>query len=204
MEVRVRIDAESLTRREGYRLMTSVIVPRPIAWVGTKSLQGVCNLAPFSFFNGVSSHPPIVSISVARGRGGVLKDTARNILERRELSISIVSWNCLQSMHDSSAAYGPEESEFEALGIPVSQCLAVDAPRPAEAAVVLECRLHQAIDLESTHLILARVLAYDVDEQMLKNGAVQPELLEPVCRLGGSYAALGEQHELPRAIKRMD
>ena len=198
----MRIDPEDLSKLEAYRLMTSVIVPRPIAWVGTRSAGGVPNLAPFSFFNGVSTRPPIVSISVSRGRGGVLKDTARNILEGGELSISVVTRRDLRSMHESSASYPPSESEFEALGIPVAWCSEVNAPRPANAAVVMECRLHQAIDLESTHLILARVMAYDIQEELLAEGAVDPRLLEPVGRLGGSYAELGEFHELPRASRR--
>lgn len=201
-EVRVRIDPKDLSKLEAYRVMTSVIVPRPIAWVGTKGADGVPNIAPFSFFNGVSTHPPIVSVSVSRGRKGVLKDTARNILESGELSISVVTLPALQAMHDSSASYLPSESEFEALGISMSSCEQIDAPRPSEAGVVLECKLHQAIDLGSTHLILARVLAYDIRDELMVEGKVDPGLLEPVGRLGGSYAALGQLHQLPRAKRR--
>lgn len=198
----MRIDPEELSKLEAYRLMTSVIVPRPVAWVGTQSAEGESNLAPFSFFNGVSTQPPIVSISVSRGRGGVLKDTARNILESKQLSISVVTEQDLEAMHASSASYAPGESEFEVLGIEESWCTAVQAPRPAKATVVLECELHQAIDLESTHLFLARVLAYDIQEELLVEGSVEPQRLKPVGRLGGSYAALGELRELPRARRR--
>ena len=202
MEARVRIDPKDLSKLNAYRLMTSVIVPRPIAWVGTKDSQGIANLAPFSFFNGVSTQPPIVSVSISRGRGGSLKDTAQNILEGGELSISVVTLRDLERMHASSANYPAEESEFEALEIPLAWCKQVAAPRPAEAAVVMECQLHQAIDLETTHLILARVLAYEVSEDLLFDDAVDPSLLQPIGRLGGSYAELGNLHDLPRAKRR--
>ena len=85
------IDLSELDRRAAYRLLTSIIVPRPIAWVGTRSSEGVNNLAPFSFFNGVSTSPPIISVSVARaGRSG-LKDTAKNILENESILTLISS-----------------------------------------------------------------------------------------------------------------
>lgn len=201
-EARVRIDPKNLSKRNAYRLMTSVIVPRPIAWVGTNDSQGIPNLAPFSFFNGVSTQPPIVSVSISRGKGGCLKDTARNILAGGDLSISVVTLGDLEAMHASSANYPPEESEFEALNIPLAWCEQVAAPRPKEATVVMECQLHKAIDLESTHLILARVLAYEVREDVLLDEAIDPALLQPIGRLGGSYAELGHVHELPRAKRR--
>jgi len=198
LEVCVRIDPEELDKRNAYRLLTSLLVPRPIAWVGTRSDDGVDNLAPFSFFNGVSSHPPIVSISVSRGRGGVLKDTARNVLARGELSISMVSMPQLEQMHQSSASYDSEVSEFQALNIAAVDCGQIDAPRPADALVTMECRLHDALDLGTTHLILARVLSYEISDRVLKEGVVDVKALDPVGRLGGNYAGLGEVVDLAR------
>jgi flavin reductase (DIM6/NTAB) family NADH-FMN oxidoreductase RutF len=194
----VRVDPEELDKMAAYRLMTSIIVPRPIAWVGSRSPEGVDNLAPFSFFNGVSTQPPIVSVSVARGRGGVLKDTARNVLERGELSISIVSMDLLHAMHQSSANYERSVSEFKAVDLEAVQCDLIDAPRPKAARVSMECRLHDAIDLGNTHLILARVIAFHIADDLLKEGKVNPQDLDPVARLGGNYAQLGAIHDLPR------
>ena len=194
----MHIDPEELDKRHAYRLLTSLLVPRPIAWVGTRSADGVDNLAPFSFFNGVSSQPPIVSVSVSRGRGGVLKDTARNVLARGELSISMVSMPQIHQMHQSSASYPSDVSEFEALRIEAAACERIDAPRPAQALVTMECRLHDAIDLGSTHLVLARVIAYEIAEVVFKEGVVDVKALNPVGRLGGNYAGLGDVLDLPR------
>jgi flavin reductase (DIM6/NTAB) family NADH-FMN oxidoreductase RutF len=198
----MRIEPKQLDNLAAYRLMTSLIVPRPIAWVGTRSEKGVDNLAPFSFFNGVSTSPPIVSISIARGRGGKLKDTARNILAQKDLSVSIVSLPQLQTMHDSSAPYPADQSEFEALELQVLPCDLIDAPRPGSAKVTLECILHQAIDLGTTHLILARVVAFHIQDGLLQDGVIDPLALDPVARLGGNYAQLGALHELGRARLR--
>lgn len=198
----MRIEPHQLDNLAAYRLMTSLIVPRPIAWVGTRSENGVDNLAPFSFFNGVSSNPPIVSISIARGRGGALKDTARNVLAQKELSVSIVSLPQLQAMHDSSAPYPADQSEFEALDLQALACDLINAPRPGAAKVTLECVLHQAIDLETTHLILARVVAFHIQDGLLQNGVVDPLALDPIARLGGNYAQLGALHKLESARLR--
>ena len=112
-----RLDAPSLGKAGNYFLMTSILVPRPIGWLGTRSAQGVDNLAPFSYFMGVSSEPALVAVSIARGRGGALKDSARNLLDNGQGTLSVVSAELLEAMHQSSAPYGPEVSEFEAAGL---------------------------------------------------------------------------------------
>jgi flavin reductase (DIM6/NTAB) family NADH-FMN oxidoreductase RutF len=194
----MRIEPHQLDKLAAYRLMTSLIVPRPIAWVGTRGKNGVDNLAPFSFFNGVSTSPPIVSVSIARGRGGALKDTVRNVLATKELSVSMVSLPQLNVMHDSSAPYPPDQSEFDALDLKAIPCELIDAPRPAVSKVTMECQLHQAIDLGTTHLILARVVAFHIEEGLLQDGVVDPLVLDPIARLGGNYAQLGALHNLGR------
>ena len=196
----MRIDPKDLNKLSAYRLMTSLIVPRPIAWVGTRSAEGVDNLAPFSYFNGVCTEPPILSISVARGRKGILKDTAKNIFDNEVLSVSIVSVSDLPAMHQSSAPYPPDQSEFEALKLDALACDTIDVLRPAAAKVSMECRLHQAIDLESTHLILARIVAFHIADGLFRDGIVDPQALDPVARLGGNYAQLGALHDLERPL----
>jgi len=191
----MHVDAASLRSRDVYRLMTSLIVPRPIAWVGTRSAQGVDNLAPFSYFMGVSSKPPMVAISVASKRGGVIKDSAANIEATGVLSVSLVSEDLLAPMHRSAEPFPPEVSEFEALGIAAVDCAAVAAPRVAAARVAMECRLHQVVALPTTRLILAEVIAFHLDEGVLAAAdppVVDERALRPVARLGPSgYAGLG-------------
>jgi len=192
----MRIEAHSLDKKGTYFLMTSVLVPRPIAWVGTRAATGVDNLAPFSYFMGVSSDPPLVAISVARGRRGALKDTCTNLLQTERCTISVVSAALLEPMHASSAPHPPEVSEFDVLGLEVVDA-GNGAPRPARARVAMECSLHSAQDLGSTHLLVLRVTAYVLEDGLLVDGRVPVERLEPVARLGGNYALLGEEITLP-------
>lgn len=177
--------------------MTSALVPRPIAWVGSRSADGVDNLAPFSYFMGVSSDPPMMAISVARGRRGALKDTCRNLLETERCTVNIVSAPMLEAMHASSAPHPPEVSEFEAAGVELVEG-GNGAPGVAGARVRFECRLHSAQDLRSTHLLLLEITAYELDDALVVDGRVLVEGLAPVGRLGGTYALLGEEITLPR------
>ncbi len=194
------IDPDSLDAVAVYRLMTSMIVPRPIAWVGTHDGSGSPtgdNLAPFSYFMGVSSRPPLLAISVARLKGGGLKHTARNILATKEFSVSIPSVADLDAMHATGAPW--EQAEFDAVGIVRAPGERIRAPRPAQAACTLECVLHEALDLGSTHLIIGRVVMFVAAEGALHNGAVDITTLAPVARLGAdAYAALGEIFERGR------
>ncbi len=196
-----RFDPDAMDPAAVYQLMISAIIPRPIAWVGTRDTAGASNLAPFSYFMGVGSAPPLVAISVARARGGVLKHTARNVLDTREFSVSIPSVRDLDAMHACSAAW--PESEFDAVGIAAAPGVHISAPRPASAACTLECVLHTALDLDSTHLFIGRVVQILVDDAVLQDGVIDPVRLDPIARLGGDgYAELGPRHARPRATTR--
>lgn len=180
-----------------YRLMTSAIIPRPIAWTGTRSLDGVNNLAPFSYFMGVSSKPPALAISVARaGRDG-LKDTAQNILDTGVFTVSMVSTESLQDMVDTSAKWPPQTSEFEALSLDLTEGTQVAAPWPSAARVAMECRLVHTHDMGTTHLFVGEIEVFHIDESVLQlspdgNPLVQANRLDPVARLGGQeYTVLG-------------
>jgi flavin reductase (DIM6/NTAB) family NADH-FMN oxidoreductase RutF len=193
----MEIPAESLRGLHIYQLMTSALIPRPIAWTGTRSADGVDNLAPFSYFMGVSSKPPALAISVARAGRERLKDTARNILETRVFTVSLVSRAQLQVMVDTSASWPSEVSEFEANGIELVEGKHVPAPWPAVARVAMECRLMHAIDMGSTHLLVGEILAFHVDKSVLREGMdgnplVDAHALDPVARLGAQdYTDLG-------------
>lgn len=189
----MKIDPATLPSRDAYRLMTSLLVPRPIAWVGTRSPTGVDNLAPFSYFMGVSARPMLMAFSVARAGKGKVKDTALNVLSTRALTISVVSEDLLDPMHQSSSRFPPEVSEFAEVGLTPVPGDVVAAPRPAEAPVSLECTLHTAMDLESVHLFIAEVQHIHVRDDLLReDGTVDEEKLRPVGRLGpAGYAGLG-------------
>lgn len=198
------IDPASLDKAAIYALMTEVIAPRPIAWIGTTDGTAADrddptgdNLAPFSFFMGVSSDPPLLAVSIARGRGGALKHTARNILATGCFSVSIPSVGELDPMHATGASW--PASEFEAVGVPRAAGVAIVAPRPAEAAFTMECVLHQAIDLDATHLVIGRVVGFLAQERVMDGARVVPGALHPIARLGGdAYGEIGSVHHRAR------
>jgi flavin reductase (DIM6/NTAB) family NADH-FMN oxidoreductase RutF len=196
------IDPPDLTPLEAYKLAISLIVPRPIAWVGSISPDGIENLAPFSFFMGVSTSPPSIAISVARGRGGVLKDTAVNILANRQFSVSMVPFSLAEPMVQTGVSLPPDVSEFEAVGLESVGCDTVLAPRPSAASVTMECRLVHAHDMGSTHLLVGEVSRYHLaDEVMVTDEkghrVADVEALEAIGRLGGTtYCRVRDVFEL--------
>ncbi len=192
------LDPVELGKAGNYFLMTSILVPRPIGWLGTRSTDGIDNLAPFSYFMGVSSQPPRVAVSVARGRGGEVKDTARNLLDTRVGTLSLVSADLLDAMHQSSARYGPEVSEFGACGLSPMPGQVVEAPFVGEARSAMEVRVQSAQDLGGVHLFVLEVLRYHLQEGLLEEGRVPLHKLDPVARVGGTYALLGAEQSLPR------
>lgn len=193
----MEIDPAALDKVAAYRLMTSILVPRPIAWVGSVDEAGRDNLAPFSYFMGVGSAPPMLAISVARGRRGMLKDTARNLLATGEFTVSIVERPLLEAANLSSGAW--EESEFDVAGLERGRSSTIRAPYVSAARVAMECRLRHTLDLGQTHLFVGEVVRFHVDDALLHDGAVPPEAWQPMARLGGDhYATLGEILTLPR------
>ncbi|MCI0341316.1 MAG: flavin reductase family protein [Planctomycetales bacterium] len=191
------IDPGALSPRDRYRLMISAIVPRPIAWVTTLFPDGRVNAAPFSYFNGVSSTPPLVSIAVGRkGRTGEKKDTLRNVEATGELVVNVVSQPSLRAMVASSG-----DSDTARAGLRTVPSEAVAVPGLADARVRFECRLHALLDLPEANatLVLARILRIRADDEVLKGGVVDPRALDPVARLGGdAYARLGDITDVTR------
>jgi flavin reductase (DIM6/NTAB) family NADH-FMN oxidoreductase RutF len=188
----LEIDPAQLDRRAAYKLMISLIVPRPIAWVSTISPGGSLNLAPFSYFNGISSHPPIVMIAVG-ARRGERKDTWRNIEQTREFAISVVVPELVDAMVLSSGEFPPEVDEFKEAGVTPIDSTRIKPPRIAESPVSLECTLEKIVEVAGSALILGRVVLYHVREDLLVEGSVDPRKLMPVARLGDDYYSyLGE------------
>ena len=193
------VDFGKIEPRERYFWMISTIVPRPIAWVSTVSPEGAPNLAPFSYFNGVTGDPPVVSISVG-SRKGEPKDTAKNAMATRELVINIVPAALGKPMVQTSADYPHGVSEFEKAGLREEPSQVVAPPRVKEAPISMECRLYDTVPVGKNTLILAEILLLHVDERLITDGYPDPEKLEPLGRLGGNlYGTLGEvvRHERP-------
>lgn len=184
-----------LSHRERYAWMIASIIPRPIAWISTLSSDGVRNLAPFSFFNGICSDPPTVSIAIGRKRGGVRKDTLTNIEETGELVINIVPERLTEAMVASSGEYPSDVDEFEVAGVTAADSTDVRVPRVAEAELSFEAMLDRIIEVgeQPTALVLATLLTIHCSDAILDDDHLpDASKLSPVSRLGGQdYATLG-------------
>lgn len=198
-------DPAGLPWRSVYKLLTGAIVPRPIAWVSTVDPAGAANLAPFSFFNAVSSRPPIVAFTASvRSTGLGQKDTLRNIRATGEFVVNIVTEPLAEAMNLTSTEFPPEVDEFQAAGLTADPSTAVTPPRVAESPIHFECRLHQIIEVGAEPgggaLILGRVVHIHVDPSvLLGEDKIDIGRLRPIGRLAGAgYCRTGDTFEMIR------
>jgi flavin reductase (DIM6/NTAB) family NADH-FMN oxidoreductase RutF len=193
------IDPAGLGGRDLYRLMISCIIPRPIAFVTTLSREGVSNLAPFSFFNGVSSDPPVVSIAVGSRRDGSKKDTWRNIEETGEFVVNVVVPELMDAVITGAKDLPHNVSELELSKEPTLPSLKVKPPRLANSPVSLECTLLRVVEVEDTGLILGRVVYYHLKDEVVRDGRVDPRKLTFVGRMGDDlYCRVNDLFERKR------
>ncbi len=180
------LDPADLDGRELYFLLTSCVVPRPIAWVTTCSTEGIVNAAPFSFFNGVSSDPPILSIAIGRRRGEK-KDTLVNIEGTGEFVVNVVDASMGEKMVATAGDYPPDVSEVTELDLAVAPCEQVAPPRLADSPISMECRLERVIELGNgpTSLILGEVIRFHIRDGLLVDGQVDRAGWQPLGRLAG-------------------
>jgi flavin reductase (DIM6/NTAB) family NADH-FMN oxidoreductase RutF len=164
----MQFDMHALTADERYKLMSSSITPRPIAWVTSQSAAGKRNAAPFSFFNMMGAEPPIVALGLMRRADGSYKDTAANIIETKEFVINLVREADAELMNFSCIDAPPEFDEIDAGRIPVAVCSTVAAPRIASAPVSMECRLVHHIDVgAATTVVLGEVLVFHIQDRFI-------------------------------------
>lgn len=195
----MQIDPVEHAGQETYQLLTSLVIPRPIAWITSLSPAGVLNLAPFSFFNAVSGHPPYVVVSIGQRDDGTAKDTARNIESRGELVVSLVTDELLNVMNISAADFPPDMSEVEAAGVKTTPSARVAVPRLAEAPVSLECTLFKSIPLGMNTLYIAQVVMFHVADQLM-GPRLHVNGFAPLGRLGApsQYCRTTDRFDLPR------
>ncbi len=162
-----------------YRLLTALVVPRPIAWVSTLDASGRGNLAPHSFFTVASGRPPVVLFS-SLGR----KDTVRNIEETGEFVISFSSESLLEQVNATSAPFDHGDDEAEQLDIATEPSQTVAPPRVAESPASIECRLERIVEVGSAFVVFGEVTAITVRDDVLVDGHPEMEQLLPLSRLG--------------------
>jgi flavin reductase (DIM6/NTAB) family NADH-FMN oxidoreductase RutF len=186
----MQIDFSELTAYQRYKLMASLIVPRPIALVTTLSPGGIVNAAPFSMFNMLGEDPPIVMLSINRVRDdGAVKDTARNILATNEYVVHLVDEAIAERMHQCGAYLPPHQSEIDHVGFTVAPSRAVKPPRIVEAPVALECVLHEKLETASRYILIGRVLWMHARDELIdiERHRVRLQNYFPVGRFGASF-----------------
>ncbi|WP_163328644.1 flavin reductase family protein [Desulfurobacterium thermolithotrophum] len=152
------------------KLIFNTVVPRPIAWITTVSNEGVVNLAPFSFYNAVTTKPPIVIVSIGKRKDGTQKDTGRNIRENGEFVINVVSEEYLNKMVETGNDFSPEESEAKKLGIELEPSFIVRPPRVRGVPAALECKLKEIVEIGDTpmDLVIGEVVAIHYEPSILE------------------------------------
>ncbi|MBF9298831.1 flavin reductase family protein [Mammaliicoccus sciuri] len=197
------IRPEVLSQKENYKLLIGSIIPRPIALVTTESDDNVLNIAPFSFFNVVSSDPPILSIAVQRVNGE-MKDTARNIIQNKEAVVHIVDTDNVRDANQTAAMLSHEESELERTNFETVDSVEVSVKGLKQSKVRFEAVLYDDIVIEKdgqpiSDLLLLEVKYYHFDERIYDDGYINKEVLNAVSRLAGNdYAEIGHTFTIER------
>lgn len=193
------IDPSELDTLSVYKLLAGSVLPRPIAWISTRSVDGILNLAPFSFFTVASRQPPMLAISIGPRTDGedYAKDTLTNIRETKEFVINIVSVELANAMFETAINHAPEVDEFQRAKVTASPCEIVKAPRVAEAKIAMECTLDQIIELGSDYLVIGQMQRYHAEDDLISNGRIDIEKLDPLGRLAGNFTKVETLFELP-------
>ncbi|MFK7892077.1 MAG: flavin reductase family protein [Granulosicoccus sp.] len=179
----------------------AIIAPRPIGWISTLGSDGVPNLAPYSFFNGLSSKPPLLMFS-----SETLKDSARNARESGEFAFSLATWNLQQAMNSSSDTVAPDVNEYLSAGISMASCRQIAAPRVAESPASMECvtlSCQELLDKDrqpcNIFLVIGQVVGVHIDDKLLRNGRFDTAAAQPLARCGyRDYSCVTDVFELMR------
>jgi flavin reductase (DIM6/NTAB) family NADH-FMN oxidoreductase RutF len=196
----MEIDPKKLNSSQSYDLMTNLIVPRPIAFISTLSPDGTPNAAPFSFYSGISTDPPMLAVAIGQ-RGTEKKGTMRNIEASGEFVVNGVDESLADGMNRASANYPRGTNKVLAAGLTAVPSVKVKPPRIGEAPISLECRLVQILPLPETKdvLIIGRIVHIFLKDDLLKEGSFDPDRFHAIGRLGqSSYCRIREKFTLEK------
>lgn len=195
---------EEMEQRERYKLLIGAINPRPIALVSTCNSEGLGNVAPYSFFNGVSSNPTCLVIAVGQHTGGKThKDTLSNILETGEFVVNTSNEWIIEAVVHTAGDFGPEVDEMELSGLTAIDSVSVKPKRVKESAVHFECKLHDKLQVGdggpgSSTLVVGRIEIAHVASEAYSKGRIDFDKIRNVGRLGGfSYGEVGKIYDIP-------
>lgn len=198
------INPTALTGKEIYKFFIGSVIPRPVAFITSRSKDNVINGAPFSFFNIVSSDPPILSIAIQR-KDGAMKDTARNIKQQKEFVIHICDEENIKKINETAASFPSDQSEILEVGFNLINSEKIMVPGIKEAKIRIECKLEQLIEINNDEeqttcdLVLGRAVCFHIEDDLYHDGKIDPHKLKPVSRLAGNdYSKIGEIFSLER------
>ena len=198
----MQFDLKGKDKSQAYRLLASVVVPRPIALVTTLGPDGEVNAAPFSFFNLLGSSPPVVGLGIANRDPRTPKDTRANIECTGEFVVNLVSEDLAEAMNVCAVDFPVGVSELDAARLTALPSASVSAPRLAESDVHLECRLHSVVPIGDNRIVLAEVVRLHVRDEFVDPDTlrVRTEALGLIGRMhgGGWYARTTDLFDLPR------
>ena len=179
----------------------AIVAPRPIGWITSMSAKGEINLAPYSYFNGVSSRPPMVMFS-SEG----FKDSVANITETKEFVCSLATWDLREQMNITSAMLPRGVNEMEVAGLKAAPSKLVKPPRVAASPCAMECKVVQIVPLNDLagrpldrHVVIGQVVGIYIDERFIKNGLLDSAAMKPIARGGyHDYSVLDESFTMVR------
>ena len=201
----LKIYPNTISERDNYKLLKGSVIPRPIAFVSTQSEEKIVNAAPFSFFNIVSSNPPMLSVSIQR-KAGAMKDTASNIKATKQFVIHIVDNLNVNEINKTAANLPADSSEINLTNLTLVPSSEIAVPAIKESKIRFECELVQALELGEgdavgCDLIIGRIVAYHFDESVYQDGKINPHALQAISRLAGNdYAKVGDIFTIERPL----
>jgi len=204
----MNIDPTKQSFQENHKLMIGSIVPRPIAFVSTKSTNGILNLAPFSYFNGVCSKPPTIMFAPARrGYDGLTKDTLNNIRNTKEFVVNLVSEEIVEPMVKCATDYDKEIDEFKISNLTPIDSDKISSPRVKESKVSYECKLNTIVEIGKAEpgagfVVIGTIVMFHIQDDVYKDGRIDLKTLNPIGRLAGnSYTRVSDNFKVIRKIK---
>lgn len=188
----MQIDPRTQTAEGNYKLVSGLVVPRPIAWITTVSPDAVVNLAPFSAYGMAGHRPPMLMLSVGT-RDGATKDTYRNLIGNGQFVVNVAGFADASAVQASSQDFAPEESEVDRLGLSLLPGVAVAVPRLAHVAAAMECRMRDRVAYADSDnvIVVADIVWFHIRDDLLSNGRIETGQLDPLARIAGpNYAGL--------------
>lgn len=188
-----------------YKLLTGIIIPRPIGWIATIDSKGINNLAPFSYFNMVSHDPPCVMFSTGR-TNNTNKDTLNNVLQNGQFVVNLVTLDVVEQMNATAESVPSDVDEFKLTNLTPIDSVSIQPKRVKESPIHMECEMihHYFIDNINEGgacIVIGKIKLIHIDDSILmENNRINLDVYKPVARLAGSnYSTLGELFSIKRA-----